>query len=88
LESLAGGCQVVGYSGVSGREFCGGEARDKVNAALFEGGDYISVLRWFTEEHPVRDLREQSAYIHRVYSVENERADILQYFAGFGVKRV
>ncbi len=83
LEALACGCHVVGYSGVTGREY---QAMDKdhvLNLTLFEAGDYINIARWFTSEPLLRDPAIQSHFIHERFLPEKERQGVLNFFNRF-----
>jgi len=81
LEAFASGCCVVGYGGPADREFClQGVPPRTLNVFLSGAGDFISVIKWFTEKHEFYDLKTQSEYIHRKYAQTNERDDLINFF--------
>jgi hypothetical protein len=81
LEALASGCEVVGYGGPSGSEFCEQEASNgTLNVHFFEPGNYTPVLNWFKTRKECRDRVKQSTHVLKTYTVERERDALLQYF--------
>lgn len=79
LEAMACGCKVVGYRNPSLHEHCAGMPPD-AGDALFNGGDYLSVLRWLAQPRPAHDAERQSRMMRAKYPPENERRDLLDFF--------